>query len=156
MINPTSSLANQMKHRDREMVPKTLVRAMFALMVSATALVGYASYTDRPALAVAPHSDIVREVSVTLDGSRSTGVKVLDTQGNLLARSNEEKNGFIDVVWVSVMRERLISDVPSNEPLRVVRRQNGHVAVLDDTTGWKIELIGYGKDNVAAFAKLLD
>jgi hypothetical protein len=40
--------------------------------------------------------------------------------------------------------------------LRLVRRENGHVAILDDTTGWSIELIGYGQDNVAAFAKLID
>lgn len=156
MMNPTSSLANQMKHRDREMVPKTLVRAMFALMIAATALVGYATVTDRPVLAVAPHSDIIRELSITLEGSRSTGVAVLDENGLKIAHSTENKRGFIDVIWVTVMRERLIHDVPSNAPLRVVRRENGHVAILDDTTGWKIELIGYGKDNVAAFAKLLD
>ena len=156
MMNPTSSLANQMKHRDREMVPKTLVIAMFSLMIAAFSLVGYATLTDRPVIAVAPHSDIVREVSITLDGSRSTGVAVLDENGTKIAHSNENKSGFIDVIWVSIMRERLIQDVPSNAPLRVVRRENGHVAVLDDTTGWKIELIGYGKDNVAAFARLID
>ena len=152
----TSSLANQMKHRDREMVPKTLVRAMFTLMAASFCLVGYARFTDRPVIAVAPHSDIVKEVTVTLDGSRSDGVAVLDENGLKIAHSTEEKRGFIDVIWVSVMRERRLQDVPSDAPVRVVRRENGHIAILDDTTDWKIELIGYGKDNVAAFAKLLD
>jgi hypothetical protein len=49
-----------------------------------------------------------------------------------------------------------VHDTDTQAPLRLVRRENGHVAILDDTTGWSIELIGYGQDNVAAFAKLID
>jgi hypothetical protein len=49
-----------------------------------------------------------------------------------------------------------VQDTDTQAPLRLVRRENGHVAILDDTTGWSIELIGYGQDNVAAFAKLID
>ena len=120
-MSKTISLANQMKHRDREMVPKVLVQAMFALMIAAVALVSYARLTGREVTSVVPHSDIVREISVTLEGNRSEGVAV-----------------------------------PSAAPVRIVERENGHVAVIDDTTGWKIELIGYGQDNVAAFARLID
>ncbi|MDA8585532.1 photosynthetic complex assembly protein PuhC [Rhodobacteraceae bacterium] len=152
----TNSLANQMKHRDRDMVPAVLVKAMFSLMFAAVLLVGYARLTDRPVIAVAPHSDVVREVTITLIGDRSTGVQVFGADGGKLAHSTDDKAGFIDVIWVSVMRERLLNDIPSEEPLRIVRRANGHTAVIDDTTGWKIELIGYGQDNVAAFAKLID
>ena len=152
----TNSLANQMKHRDRDMVPKILVQAMFALMFAATALVGYASLTDRPLIGVAPHSDIVAEIPITLDGTRSDGVAVLDATGTQIAHSTDDKHGFIDVIWVTVTRERTVRGGPLDGPLRLVRRENGHVAILDNTTGWKIELIGYGQDNVAAFAKLID
>lgn len=155
-IKQSYSLANQMKHRDREMVPKFLVQAMFALMFASLAMVSYATITGRAVGSVAPHSDVLREISVTLDGSRSTGVAVLDMDGRQLAHSTQNKAGFIDVIWVSIMRERMVQDVPSTAPIRVVRRENGHVAVIDDTTGWKIELIGYGIDNVAAFARLID
>ena len=48
-----------MKHRDRDMVPKVLVQAMFTLMIAAVLLVAYARLTDRPVIGVAPHSDIV-------------------------------------------------------------------------------------------------
>ncbi|MEP4199415.1 MAG: photosynthetic complex assembly protein PuhC [Aliishimia sp.] len=155
-MQTTNSLATQMKHRDRDMVPTVLVKAMFALMLGAIALVGYARLTDRPVIAVAPHSDIVSEVAITLIGNRSDGVQVLGADGSKLAHSNDHKAGFIDVIWLSVNRERLVQDVPSDAPVRLVKRANGHVAVIDDTTGWKIELIGYGQDNVAAFAKLID
>ena len=152
----TNSLANQMKHRDRDMVPAVLVKAMFALMLASVALVGYASITDRPVIAVPAHSDIVAEREITLIGDRSTGVQVFAADGTPLAHSTDDKAGFIDVIWVSVNRERIVQNAATDAPLRVVRRENGHVAVIDDTTGWKIELIGYGQDNVAAFAKLID
>tara|TARA_R110000787_G_scaffold54064_1_gene126055 strand:+ start:4613 stop:5080 length:468 start_codon:yes stop_codon:yes gene_type:complete len=155
-MSKTISLANQMKHRDREMVPKVLVQAMFALMIAAVALVSYARLTGREVTSVVPHSDIVREISVTLEGNRSEGVAVIDADGKEIAHSTQNKAGFIDVVWLSVMRERTVQDVPSAAPVRIVERENGHVAVIDDTTGWKIELIGYGQDNVAAFARLID
>ena len=151
-----NSLSNQMKHRDREMVPKFLVVAMFMLMGASLLLVATARLTGRPASSVVAHSDIVQEISVTLQGSRSEGVGVFDANGAQLAHSTDAKKGFIDVIWVAITRERLVQDVPSDAPVRVVRRENGHIGILDDTTGWKIELIGYGQDNVAAFAKLLD
>jgi putative photosynthetic complex assembly protein len=147
-----STLSKEMKHRDREMVPKFLVQAMFALMFGAMALVAFDQITGRPLLAVAPDSAIVKERAIWLDGTRNSGVIVRDENGNRIGYSGENKAGFIDVIWMSVNRERTVQDVP----LRLVRRENGRVAVIDDTTGWKIELIGYGVDNVAAFARLID
>ena len=155
-MNQTSSLANQMKHRDREMVPRVLVLAMFGLMVAAVALVTFDQLSGQPLRGVAPDSAIVAERTITLEGTRSTGVYVLDEAGNQIAFSSDEKAGFIDVIWVAVNRERLVQDVTGNPTLRLVRRENGRVAIIDPATDWKIELIGYGKDNVAAFAKLID
>ncbi|MGB3244923.1 MAG: photosynthetic complex assembly protein PuhC [Sulfitobacter sp.] len=155
-IKTSYALSNQMKHRNRDMVPKFLVQAMFTLMLASLALVSYATVTGREVGSVVAHSDVVNEITVTLDGTRSDGVAVLDQDGKQIAHSTQNKAGFIDVIWVSVMRERAVQDKSSNAPIRVVRRMNGHVAVIDDTTGWKIELIGYGQDNVAAFARLVD
>lgn len=156
MSQPTSSLANQMKHRDREMVPRFLVQAMFALMLGSVALVGFAQITDQPLRGVAPASAIVSERAITLQGDRNSGVHVLDAEGHKIAYSGDDKAGFIDVIWVSVSRERMTQRVEGNPPLRLVRRENGHTAIIDPATDWKIELIGYGADNVAAFAKLID
>lgn len=155
-MNQTSSLANQMKHRDREMVPRVLVIAMFGLMAASVALVSFAQITDRPLTGVPADSAVVAEKTITLEGTRSTGVKVLDATGTQIAFSGDDKAGFIDVIWNSVNRERMVQDVAGNPDLRLVRRENGHTAIIDPATGWKIELIGYGKDNVAAFATLLD
>ena len=155
-MNRLSTLSNEMKHQDREFVPKYLVIAMFALMLATLGLVTFDQVTHQPLMGVAPDSPIVAERAIVLDGTRNEGVYVRDEMGREIAYSGANKSGFIDVIWVSVNRERTVQDVPSDAPLRLVRRANGHVAVLDDTTGWKIELIGYGQDNVAAFARLID
>ena len=158
MQNQTASLANQMKHRDREMVPKFLVQAMFGLMFASVALVGYAQFTDIPNAGAVVESPVAAERAITLVGTRdrAAGVAVLDENGNQIAHSTLNKSGFIDVIWVSVARERATKGITTNDPLRLVRRENGHVAVIDPATDWSIELVGYGVDNVAAFARLID
>lgn len=156
MSHPTASLANQMKMRDRDMVPRFLVIAMFSLMAISLALVSFAQLTDQPQRGVVKHSEVVQSLSVTLEGSRNAGIAVLDATGAEIARSDLNKSGFIDVIWVSVSRARKVNGVVGNPPLNVVRRANGHTAIIDPATNWSIELIGYGADNVAAFARLLD
>lgn len=156
MAHQTASLANQMKARDRDMVPRALVIAMFSLMAASLALVAFDQFTNQPLRGVVPASPIAKERSITLQGTRSTGVAVLNDAGQQIAFSSENKAGFIDVIWVSIMRERKIQGVTGNPPLTLVRRENGHTAIIDPATNWSIDLIGYGADNVAAFARLID
>ena len=156
MSQPTASLANQMKMRDREMVPRFLVIAMFGLMIASLALVTFAQITDQPQRGVVRESPVVREMPITLVGERNSGIRVLNATGTEIAFSQDNKAGFIDVIWVGVSRERKVQGVIGNPPLTLVRRENGNTAIIDPATNWSIELIGYGADNVAAFARLID
>ncbi len=156
MAEYTSSLANQMKMRDRDMVPRFLVVTMFGLMLATLAMVSFAKITDQPMRGVPTVSEVVKEMPITLIGARSGGVVVEDATGKEVAWSFMNKAGFIDVIWVSVSRERKVQGVAGNPPLRLVRQANGHTVIIDPATGLTIELIGYGPDNIAAFARLLD
>ena len=149
-------LESQMRHRDKEMVPRFLVQAMFALMAASLALVAYAQWADVPNRGVVTQAPVVQSLDVTLQGDRNGVYDVRGADGALLASSADEKAGFIGVMGRVIDRERLVHGVTSDAPVTVVRRDNGNVAILDDTTGMAVELIGYGQDNVAAFAQLLD
>lgn len=151
-----SQLESQMKLRDKEMVPRFLVQAMFGLMLASLALVSFAVLTERPLTGVPSMLPIEAERTLTLDGSGDGYIAVVDASGQTIARSNEGKNGFIGVIHRVMVRERMLNQAPLNAPVRVVRRENGIVAVLDTVTDWSIELVGYGQDNIAAFAKLVD
>ncbi len=152
----TSPLARQMKARDKDMVPRVLVQAMFGLMLASLAMVSYARLTDMPRTGLPTLDPIVAERSLTFGGDRNNGIQLYDENGLEIASSRRDKAGFIDVVWVSMSRERLVQRTDPAAPFRIIRRENGRLDVIDDSTGWQLELIGYGPDNIAAFARLLD
>ena len=146
-----------MRDRDKEMVPRVLVQAMFALMAGAILIVGYAQWTDRPNEGVLVEAPVIRERSIILTGERDGVYTVTDAvTGDVIAMSSDDKAGFIGVIGLVFKRERHTQGVAGNDPIRVVRRDNGHTAVIDDATGMVVELIGYGSDNVAAFTRMVD
>lgn len=146
----------QTRHHTTEMVPKILVQAMFALMIATTALVSFATFTDRPHIGVLQEAPVEKAMQVVLTGDRAGVYVVHDLAGNQLAVSSENKAGFIGVIGRVFDRERQLQAITSEAPVTVLRRENGNIAVVDETTGLSVELIGYGVDNVAAFARLLN
>ncbi|MFO7805898.1 MAG: photosynthetic complex assembly protein PuhC [Paracoccaceae bacterium] len=150
-----TQMTNQMRDRDREMVPRILVQAMFALMATSLVLVGLAVWTDRDHVGTRSPAEIVSSVTYVLDGTRDGTVSVVAEDGTVVANSNSDMNGFIGVIWRVLARERMLQNAPENDPIQVVRRLNGQIAILDPATDTAIELVGYGPDNVAAFAKLV-
>lgn len=149
-------LEQQMRHRDKEMVPRFLVQAMFGLMAASLAMVAYAQWFDVPNRGVLVEAPITQSLEIIMVGDRSGIYEVRTLDGQLIASSSDEKAGFIGVMGRVIDRERFVHDLTGNAPITVVRRENGNIAIVDDTTDLSVELIGYGKDNVAAFAKLLD
>jgi putative photosynthetic complex assembly protein len=151
-----SQLEQQMRHRDKEMVPRFLVQAMFGLMAATLSIVAYAQWFDVPNRGVLIEAPITQSLEIVMVGDRSGIYEVMTTDGQLIASSSDEKAGFIGVMGRVIDRERFVHDLTGNAPITVVRRENGNIAIVDDTTDLSVELIGYGVDNVAAFAKLLD
>jgi len=150
-----SDLRVQMRHRDIHMVPRILVQAMFGLMFASVALVTFEQLSGRPNEGVLIEAPIIREVTLTLTGDVRGNYTVTDAQGVVIARSNDELSGFLGVIGRVFDRKRLVEGVPGNPPVRVVLRDNGNVAIIDDSTGMVTELIGYGPDNIAAFAQFV-
>ncbi|KPP92122.1 MAG: photosystem II complex assembly protein [Rhodobacteraceae bacterium HLUCCA08] len=149
------SLSEQMKHRDREMVPRFLVRAMFTLMVLSVSLVVFAQLTDRPHVGVLQEAPVVASREVTLVAHGLGSYDVME-DGLRLAGTDDVRGGFYGVIGRIIDRRRAVMGADPAAPITVVRRENGNVAILDPATELSIELIGYGADNVAAFARLLD
>ncbi len=143
--------------RDREMIPRMLLRAMFAMVVIVLLIVTWARLTDRPLTAMPP-SDIplLRDKPIVLVGSMSGAAQVYDIDGALIADLDETQGGFIAGVWRVLVRERNKHGVATDAPIRLVMFADGRMGLRDDLTGWRTELQGFGADNAAAFARLLD
>ncbi|MFU8822997.1 photosynthetic complex assembly protein PuhC [Yoonia sp.] len=147
---------NTMKHPEKMLVPPFVARAMFGLMFVVVAMVAFARLTDVPLIAAVDQAPIAQSLDVIITGDKTGIYEVTSPDGTLLARSSDDMAGFLGVMGRVIDRERVVQGVPLDGTLQVVRRENGNIAILDASTGMATELIGYGRDNIAAFANLLD
>ncbi|TCP59936.1 putative photosynthetic complex assembly protein [Rhodovulum bhavnagarense] len=140
-----------------EMVPPILVKAIFGIMLASLLMVAYARITDKP-LAAMPDLDapIAQEREIVIVGSMTGAATVYDTQGNVIHDYASDEGGFVAGIWRVLQRERGKYDVPMDLPVRLVRYESGRLSLFDDQTGWRAELVGFGTDNTAAFALLLE
>ncbi len=151
-----ANIQKKMRRHDDQLVPNFLVIAMFGLMFGCFAIVAYSKEQNVPMTGVLIEAPIVQSLEVIMTGNRAGTYTVHDMDGNLLATSSDELAGFIGVIGRVLDRDRRLSGITDNPSMQVVRRENGNISVIDASVDMTVELIGYGKDNVAAFAKLLD
>ncbi|KAA9006879.1 photosynthetic complex assembly protein PuhC [Histidinibacterium aquaticum] len=150
-----SHLEQQMRNRDREMVPRALVVGMFTMMAAALALVTYEQLSGRANVGVLVEAPVEASRTVELR-HEGRGIYTVSENGTVLASSADELGGFYGVMGRVIDRRRIAHGVIGTPPIEIVRRQNGHVAILDPATDFSVELIGYGADNIHAFARLVD
>ncbi len=144
---------NFKRNDNNDMIPIGLVRAMFALPVAALLLVGYAALTDRPAVAVPPEAPVVESWTISLVGNDAQSVTVLDAEGNLIA--DMAHGGFVTVIQNGLMTMRRRHGIDPTLPIDIVRFENGRLAAIDPLTDYRVELTQFGRDNQAAFERLL-
>ena len=114
-----SQLEQQMRHRDRDMVPRFLVQAMFGLMAAALALVAYAQWFDVPNRGVLVEAPIVQSLEIVMEGNRNGVYDVRTPEGELLASSADYKGGFLGVIGRVVERARFVNNAPLTAPVTV-------------------------------------
>ncbi len=138
---------------DPDMIPKPLLWAILALVVTSVVVVTFAVLTNRPHVGVPKSATIVAERDIILKGGGAQAVTVLDTKGNVLM--DLPHGGFITVIQNAMERARFTDGVDKMLPVRIVEYANGRLTALDDYTGWSAELGAFGSDNRAAFERLM-
>lgn len=142
------------KNRDKEMVPRTLLLAMFGLALASLAIASFAVLTDRPLVAQPQAAEVVRERWLILDGHDAQAVTVLTPEGAVLL--DLPHGGFVTVIQNGLAHERRKHRIDPLRPVRIVEYANGRLAVEDPDTGFSVELYAFGGQNKAAFERLLD
>ncbi|WP_425099396.1 photosynthetic complex assembly protein PuhC [Tropicibacter sp. S64] len=140
---------------DKEMIPRTLVRAVGALMLTVLVLVSLARLTDRPLIATPPDDPVVAERELRLSGDLSGAATVRAANGDLIADLTPEEGGFVSGVWRVILRERIKARAAADGSVILRRDAGGRLSIHDPSTGWSADLMGFGKDNARAFARLL-
>jgi putative photosynthetic complex assembly protein len=142
------------KNRDKEMVPRMLLWAMFGLAMATLAITSFAVLTGREPVAQPQSAEVVREKWIVLEGLSAQAVIVRNTDGSVLM--DLPHGGFITVIQSGIFTERRKHKVDQTLPVRIVEYANGRLVAEDPETGWSAELYAFGGDNKAAFERLLD
>lgn len=150
-----TDLSQANTRRDAEMVPLGMVRAICGLLLTVLALVGYASITDRPLVAVAPSGDIEISKSIIIKSETSGAARVFDVSGALIADLSAGQGGFISSIARTVKRKRTLSNVSLDGPVILTSDISGRLKISDPSSGWSADLMSFGADNSGAFAALL-
>ena len=141
----------EMQKRDKEMIPKRLVYAVFALALSSLAITTYAVVTDRPLVGVAPAEPMVAQHQVILEGE-GNAARVTTPNGAVLMDS--EHGAFVTVIRSGLNRARLVARVDGNPAVTVTQFESGRMTLTDPATGWQVELSSFGLGNKAHFERL--
>ena len=146
-----------LRKRDREMIPRILVRAMFLMVLAALALAAYARLTDRPLVAAPPEGvEVITERVIVLSGDMAGRALVTDMEGRVIADLPGDKGGFVAGIWRVLQRERMLRRMPDDLPVRLTLYADNRLVVYDDFSGWRAQLVGFGIDNYRTFYNLLD
>lgn len=140
--------------REREMIPRTLLWAMFGLAVSALAITTFAVVTKRPHVGTPTAGKVVAERQLILEGRSAQAVTVYAADGTLIA--DMDHGGFVTVIQNAIQRARTVARVEGNPPIHIVQYDNGRLVAEDPASGASIELYAFGNDNKAAVERLLD
>ncbi len=138
---------------NNDMIPAVLVRAMFGLAAAALLLVTFAVLTERERVAIPPEAPVVQSWTISLVGNDAQAVTVLDENGALLA--DMAHGGFVTVIQNGLMTMRRRHGIDPTLPLQIVQYENGRLAAVDPLTNYRVELTQFGRDNQAAFERLL-
>lgn len=145
--------ARAMRKRDRELIPRKLVIALFSLALASVLLAAFAVLTDRPLVGQPKSAPVVAERALTIDGS-GNAILVTDsaTGETVLDLSN---GGFISVVNDGLERARLVQRVEGNPPVILTLYENSRLSLHDTATGWRTEISSFGPGNVRVWMNLL-
>jgi len=154
-----NSSEQKLVERDKEMIPTILIRAMFMLCICVLIIVAYARITDRPLEAMPPsvaEVPVVQERVIRIFAEMDGSARVLDLNGHLVADLAADEGGFVAGISRVLERERGAVGLDASEPIRLVRFADGRIGLRDDYTDFRAELVGFGADNEAVFARLLE
>jgi putative photosynthetic complex assembly protein len=138
-----------------ELVPRVLVRIMFALVLACVGLVTIATLSDRPLESTPADTAIIAQRDIVLTGEASGAARVMDVHGSVIANCSAEKGGFVAGVERVIARERAKIGADATAPVQLQLRTGNRLSLYDPSTGWSAELMGFGADNTRTFARLL-
>lgn len=141
-------------HLNKEF-PKTILYGAGTLMLASLALAFFARATDMGTFHV-PEAGALQTLRVYFEDLGPEGLDVIDANTNrTFTRVAPGEDGFIRGVVRSLSRIRRLEGLGQETPFELVRWADDRLSLSDPATGQQVQLVGFGQDNLTAFARLL-
>lgn len=109
---------------------------------------------DKPSIAM--HGQAVESQSLHFVDLSGGQISVVDADNNReITRLLSGEDGFMRSVMRGLVRERKAHGLGPEIPFELTLWEDGLVSLIDPATERRIEISAFGKDNVAAFTRLL-
>lgn len=138
---------------ERDMPRGPLIAAAGLVAISLMA-VGVARWSGFEPVRLAPAPVVETHDLHFVD--RPGGVVDVMEGGERIAVLASGYDGFVRVVLRSFTRDRKLRGLGREEPFRISRHADGRLSIEDRATFRTVDLAGFGVDNVAAFARLIE
>ncbi len=135
-------------------IPPQVLAAAGLLLVASLVAAGVGRVTGVGRQAI-PEAAVVRTMELRFGDAPDGGVIVTGANGEPVTQLDPGTNGFIRGVMRSLVRSRRLDRVQDDPPFRLTLWADNRLTIGDPATGESIELTGFGRDNRAAFARLL-
>lgn len=141
------------QHEDPVITRPILISA--GLLVALTIVgAGWSSYTKGDVLDLPTSTVVVSRDLVFAD--REDGAVVVTENGQQVLVLEAGSGGFVRGTLRALARHRQLGDIGEEEPFRLVHWADGRLSLIDPSTNGRVEINAFGKDNLDAFAQILD
>lgn len=142
-------------HAEQPPVPRLLLRAALGLILFSVVAVLVGRYTER-GLVMTQHVTPVEQIRLIFETQPGGDMTVREHgTGRVVAVLPADGDGFIRGVLRGLSRGRTVKRLET-EPVYVLTLwENGLVSFSDPETGERVDVNSFGKDNLAAFVRLL-
>jgi putative photosynthetic complex assembly protein len=131
------------------LIPRSAVAALGGVLLVSLVAVAWARYTGwNPR---EPDAPTVTERTLAFADAPGGAIAVTDAASGQPLGLLQGEQGFLRGVLRSFMRERKRQSLPLEAPLRLLARADGRLTLHDPSTGQRVDLESFGRDNVAVF-----
>tara|TARA_B100001057_G_scaffold499850_1_gene612140 strand:+ start:1253 stop:1705 length:453 start_codon:yes stop_codon:yes gene_type:complete len=146
---------NTVRKKKSDVISSKFIIFVLSLVFLTLTYVFYHAFFNIPKAGTPPISKILVERQLVFIPENKLIVSITDLDGNVLAVSNKNNNGFISVIYNAFERGRLKKRVKTNMPLNLRYYENGRLSLYDISTDLEIYLNSFGEKNANTFAKFL-
>lgn len=142
-------------HAHEPPLPRLVLRAILGLILFSLVAVAIGQFTQR-GLVMTGEATALEQRRLTFTTISDQGTAIHDAETDrLVALIPEGSDGFILGVLRGLERRRAVTRASGPEVYVLTRWDNGRLSLSDPLTDERIDVNGFGRDNLAAFARLL-